>query len=86
KAGMAVQHVLGGEELVQVATDLGYADLDGLFVALGDGHVSAQSVQERVAERLAPPTPTQAEPEGELTVGEVDLQELVPAQARRAPA
>ena len=86
KAGMAVQQVLGGEELVQVATDLGYADLDGLFVALGDGHVSAQSVQERVAERLAPPTPTQAEPEGELTVGEVDLQELVPAQSRRAPA
>ncbi len=84
KAGLAVQSVLGGEELAQVASDMGYADLDGLLVALGDGHVSAQAVQERVSERLAPPART--EPQGELTVGEVDLAELVPAQARRTPA
>lgn len=86
RAGLAVQSVLGGEELAQVASDMGYADLDGLLVALGDGHVSAQAVQERVSERLAPPPPARTEPQGELTVGEVDLAELVPAQARRTPS
>ncbi|WP_413466368.1 RelA/SpoT family protein [Micrococcus sp. M4NT] len=85
RAGLAVQKVLGGEEIVGVAEEMGYADLDGLFAAVGDGHVSAQAVCERLEERLAPPAPPAAEPTAELPVGEVDLAALVPAQTRRTP-
>ena len=36
------------ESLAGVAADLRYADIDGLYAAVGEGHVSATSVVNRV--------------------------------------
>ena len=83
---MSVQKILGGEDLDVLAGDLGYHDPDGLFAALADGHVSPQAAVERLAALQAPPPAALAEPHRELAVGEVDLEGLVPAQSRRAPA
>ena len=86
RAGMSVQKILGGEDLDVLAGDLGYHDPDGLFAALADGHVSPQAAVERLAALQAPPPAALAEPHRELSVGAVDLEGLVPAHSRRAPA
>ena len=40
------------DAMEQVATDLKYADLDSLYVAVGEGHVSPQSVLARLARNV----------------------------------
>jgi len=42
--------------LKEVAADLGYADLDALFVAVGDNHLSATTVANRLTRTLVPST------------------------------
>jgi GTP pyrophosphokinase len=44
KQGLPLQRLATGEALLQVARDLRYADLSALYAAVGEGHVSAQSV------------------------------------------
>ncbi|WP_419919643.1 RelA/SpoT family protein [Candidatus Poriferisocius sp.] len=46
---LPVARILTGDELLQAAQDLNYRDLDTLFAAVGEHHVSAQAVAERVA-------------------------------------
>ena len=46
---LPVAKVLSGEELLHAATDMNYRDLDTLFAAVGERHVSAKAVAERVA-------------------------------------
>ncbi|MDY6055485.1 bifunctional (p)ppGpp synthetase/guanosine-3',5'-bis(diphosphate) 3'-pyrophosphohydrolase [Micrococcus sp.] len=86
RAGMPVQRVLGGDELVAVAEELGLKDVDALFASVGDGHTSAQAVAERLEQRLAPPPAPTAETDGPAAAGEVDLESLVSTPGRRAPA
>jgi GTP diphosphokinase / guanosine-3',5'-bis(diphosphate) 3'-diphosphatase len=55
---LARQHVawkrlMTGSELTAVATDLGYADLDALYHAIGDGDLSPQQVAQHLVGRLA---------------------------------
>ncbi|MDE0116658.1 MAG: bifunctional (p)ppGpp synthetase/guanosine-3',5'-bis(diphosphate) 3'-pyrophosphohydrolase [bacterium] len=52
---LPVANILSGEELLHAATAMNYRDLDTLFAAVGERHVSAKAVAERVAGmRVAP--------------------------------
>ena len=44
KQGLPLQRLATGDALLGVAHDLRYADLSALYAAVGEGHVSAQSV------------------------------------------
>jgi GTP pyrophosphokinase len=44
KQGLPLQRQATGDALLQIARDLHYADLSALYAAVGEGHVSAQSV------------------------------------------
>ncbi len=46
---LPVARILAGDELLQAALDMNYRDLDTLFAAVGERHVSAKAVAERVA-------------------------------------
>ena len=46
---LPVAKILSGDELLHAATDMNYRDLDTLFAAVGERHVSAKAVAERVA-------------------------------------
>jgi GTP pyrophosphokinase len=52
RAGLPVQKLQGSPALVAVAASLGYADLDALHAALGEGHVSGQSLIQRLEREL----------------------------------
>jgi GTP pyrophosphokinase len=56
KQNMPIKRLATDETLGQVAVDLKYPDLDALYVAMGEGHVSPQSVVARLA-RLVSGTP-----------------------------
>ncbi|WP_420620536.1 RelA/SpoT family protein [Candidatus Poriferisocius sp.] len=46
---LPVAKIQSGEELLHAATDMNYRDLETLFAAVGERHVSAKAVAERVA-------------------------------------
>lgn len=62
------------EELLgEVASDLGYSDLDALYVAVGDNRLSATTVSNRLARTLAP------------QIDESDQDLLEPPRRRQGP-
>ncbi|HWE56521.1 MAG TPA: bifunctional (p)ppGpp synthetase/guanosine-3',5'-bis(diphosphate) 3'-pyrophosphohydrolase [Acidimicrobiales bacterium] len=52
KEGLPIQRLTNSPIMVQVAEALNYADLDALHAAIGENHVSAQSVAQRLAREL----------------------------------
>jgi GTP pyrophosphokinase len=52
KAGLPLQKILGGHSLLQLAHDLNYPDIEALYAAVGDGHISANHVTERLETSL----------------------------------
>ncbi|MDQ2826379.1 MAG: TGS domain-containing protein, partial [Actinomycetota bacterium] len=52
REGLPVQKLSTSPLLAKVAVDLNYADLDALHQAIGENHVSAQSVAQRLAKEL----------------------------------
>jgi guanosine-3',5'-bis(diphosphate) 3'-pyrophosphohydrolase len=52
KEGLPVQRLTNSPLLSQVAEALNYADLEALHAAVGESHVSAQSIAQRVAREL----------------------------------
>ena len=52
KAGLPLQRLLGGDALITLARDLHYADVTALYAAVGEGHVSAQSVVQKLVTSL----------------------------------
>jgi len=52
RAGLPVQKLQSSPTLVATAAALGYADLDALHAALGEGHVSGQAVTQRLEREL----------------------------------
>ncbi|HVU61084.1 MAG TPA: bifunctional (p)ppGpp synthetase/guanosine-3',5'-bis(diphosphate) 3'-pyrophosphohydrolase [Mycobacteriales bacterium] len=55
KAGLPLQRLLGGDALVTLAKDMHYADVSSLYAAVGENHVSAQSVVSRLVQALGGP-------------------------------
>ena len=53
KQNMPFKRLATEEVLEQVAGDLKYPDVDALYVAVGEGHVSPQSVVARLARRVS---------------------------------
>ena len=52
KAGLPLQKIFAGHSLIELAHELHYADIDALYNAVGDGHVSAASIVEKLTAAL----------------------------------
>jgi guanosine-3',5'-bis(diphosphate) 3'-pyrophosphohydrolase len=52
KAGLPLQRLLGGDSLSTLAKDLRYADVTALYAAVGENHLSATSVVEKLMTAL----------------------------------
>jgi guanosine-3',5'-bis(diphosphate) 3'-pyrophosphohydrolase len=52
KQHLPIQRLMSHESLTVLATDLHYADVSGLYAAIGEGHVSAQSVVAKLVQSL----------------------------------
>jgi len=48
KAGLPLQKIFAGQSLLELAHDMHYSDISALYSAVGDGHVSASSVIEKL--------------------------------------
>jgi GTP pyrophosphokinase len=52
REGLPLQKLAASSALLQLAQEMKYADIDALHVAIGDGHLSARSVAQRLAREL----------------------------------
>ena len=52
KQNLPLQRLMSADSIVKLALDLKYPDVDSLYAAVGDGHVSPQSVIERLTASL----------------------------------
>ena len=48
KAGLPLQKIFAGHSLLELAHDMHYADIEALYSAVGDGHVSAASIIDKL--------------------------------------
>ncbi len=72
KQGVGWRRLMGSAELAAVASQLNYSDLDALYRAVGDGHVSPQTVIQQLTGHVA----------DEEETDEVDLPAVPSAPAR----
>jgi guanosine-3',5'-bis(diphosphate) 3'-pyrophosphohydrolase len=73
KQGLPIQRLMSHESLVALATEMRYPDISGLYAAVGEGHVAAASVVQRLVQSL-----------GGEEGAEEDLAEVTtPTRARR---
>ena len=49
KAGLPLQKILAGQAILELAHDLHYQEVEELYAAVGNGHVSAASIVEKLA-------------------------------------
>ena len=52
KAGLPLQKIFAGHSLLELAHEMHYADIEALYSAVGDGHVSAASIVEKLIASL----------------------------------
>ncbi len=52
KASLPIQRLLGGDQLLTLAHDMHLADISALYAAIGENHVSAQSVVQKLVAQL----------------------------------
>jgi GTP pyrophosphokinase len=52
KEGLPNQQIMSNDTLPKLAAAMNYADVDSLLVGIGEGHVSAQSLAQRIAKDL----------------------------------
>jgi len=64
KAGLPLQKILGGHALLELAHDLRYEDIETMYEAVGNGHVSAHSVVEKLTVLIGT---VDAHPENDLS-------------------
>ncbi len=74
KQGLPIQRLMSHESLVALATEMRYPDISGLYAAVGDGHVAAASVVQRLVQSLG----------GEEGAEEDLAEATTPTRARRA--
>ena len=48
KAGLPLQKIFAGQSLLELAHDLRYPDIDSLYAAVGDGHISSAAVIDKL--------------------------------------
>lgn len=54
KDGLPVQKLQSSEILSKISTSLGFTDLDAMYAAVGEGHISVKSMVQRVSRELHP--------------------------------
>ena len=64
KAGLSIQKILGGHALLELAHELRYEDIETMYEAVGNGHVSAHSIIEKLTLLIST---VDAHPENDLT-------------------
>ncbi|WP_029391079.1 RelA/SpoT family protein [Streptomyces xiaopingdaonensis] len=52
KQNLPIQRILTGDSLVTLAHELRYPDISALYAAIGEGHVSAQSIVQKLVEAV----------------------------------
>jgi GTP pyrophosphokinase len=52
KSSLPMQRLLGGDQLVTIARDMHLTDVTALYVAIGENHVSAQSIVQKLVASL----------------------------------
>ena len=52
KAGLPLQKILAGQSVLELAHDLHYDDIETMYAAVGNGHMSAQAVVEKLSAAL----------------------------------
>ena len=52
KAGLPLQKIFAGHSLLELAHEMKYPDISALYAAVGDGHVSAASIVEKLISTL----------------------------------
>ena len=69
KAGLPLQKIFAGQSLLELSHDLRYPDIDSLYAAVGDGHISAAAVIDKLQILLgvedSHPEPTMEMPSNE---------------------
>jgi GTP diphosphokinase / guanosine-3',5'-bis(diphosphate) 3'-diphosphatase len=73
KQNLPIQHVLTGDSLVTLAHEMRYPDISALYAAIGEGHVSAQGVVQKLVQAVG----------GEEAAGEDIAESAPPMPARR---
>jgi GTP pyrophosphokinase len=73
KQNLPIQRILTGDSLVTLAHELRYSDISSLYAAIGEGHVTAQSIVQKLVQALG----------GEEAATE-DIAEIVPPARGRA--
>ena len=53
KAGLPLQKIFAGHSLLELAHELRYPDIEALYSAVGDGHVSAASIIEKLVASIS---------------------------------
>ena len=75
KQNLPIQRILTGDSLVTLAHEMRYPDISALYAAIGEGHVSAQNVVQKLVQALG----------GEEAATE-EIDEAVPPRAQPAQA
>lgn len=75
RQNLPLQRLMNQDSFAEVAHQLRYEDVSGLYAAVGEGHVSTQSVLEKVTALVA---------ENDPPTGTIDLPEHVPTREPRA--
>ncbi|WP_375490348.1 RelA/SpoT family protein, partial [uncultured Jatrophihabitans sp.] len=52
KASLPIQRLMGGDQLLTLANDMHYTDISALYAAIGENHVSAQSIVQKLVSQL----------------------------------
>ncbi|MFE9844242.1 RelA/SpoT family protein [Streptomyces goshikiensis] len=73
KQNLPIQRILTGDSLVTLAHEMRYPDISSLYAAIGEGHVSAQAVVQKLVQALG----------GEEAANE-DIEESVPPSRSRS--
>ncbi|WP_460307102.1 RelA/SpoT family protein [Actinocorallia aurea] len=73
KQNLPLQRMMSGEALLALARDLRYPDVSSLYAAVGEGHIAAQSVVQKLVQAL-----------GGVESAEEDIAELAIPSRRRA--
>jgi len=76
KAGLPLQKILAGQSVLELAHDLHYDDIETMYAAVGNGHMSAQAVVEKLSVALGT----------EEEQSDIELDSYLPSGASRLPA
>ena len=71
KLGLPLQKIFAGHSLLELAHELHYTDISALYAAVGDGHVSAASVVEKLISSMATEDSHPVSPMEAFSVGAV---------------